>query len=165
MPWSSDVLRREALAEISEIHPRTILDVGAGAGTYRRLWPEGHWTAVEVWEPYVNKFNLRSLYDKVIVGDVQSVDLGGPYDLVIAGDVLEHVTDPSGLFERLRHIASFVLVQVPLGHWPQGEVDGNPYEAHVAEVDLEALLQWPGVVRHYAAGGIGLVIANGVTSG
>lgn len=164
MPTSSDAVRPQALAEIASLSPRTILDIGAGAGTWRRLHPHGRWTAVEVWEPYVDRYGLRSLYDDVIVGDARTVDLGGPYDLAIAGDVLEHVPDPLALFQRLRGVADHVVVQIPVVHWPQGEVDGNPHEAHVAEVDAEGLAGWPGVFRTYFADGIGLAVATGFTT-
>ena len=164
MPTSADSVRPQALAEIAAIDPQTVLDIGAGVGTWHRLRPQGTWTAVEIWEPYVHKYGLRNLYDTVILGDAREVDLGGPYDLAIAGDVLEHVPDPEGLFNRLRSVARYVLVQIPVVHWPQGEVDGNPHEAHVAEVDAEMLAGWPGVLRTYVVDGIGLAIATGLTS-
>lgn len=163
MPNSADSVRPQALAEIAAINPQTVLDIGAGAGTWRRLCPQGTWTAVEIWEPYVHTYGLRDLYDKVILGDAREVDLAGPYDLAIAGDVLEHVPDPQALFNRLREVATYVLVQIPVIHWPQGEVDGNPYEAHVAEVDAEMLAGWPGVLRTCVVDGIGLAIAAGLT--
>ena len=161
MPTSVDWLRPQALEEIAEIDPQTVLDIGAGAGMWRQAYPHGTWTAVEIWEPYVHTYGLRELYDNVILGDAREVNLCGPYDLAIAGDVLEHVPDPLALFNRLREVASFVLVQIPVIHWPQDEVDGNPYEAHVADVDLETLQSWPGVLRTYEVGGIGLAVATG----
>jgi trans-aconitate methyltransferase len=162
MPTSVEWLRPEALAEITAINPQTILDIGAGAGMWRRSYPYGTWTAVEIWEPYVERFALHNLYDTVILGDARHVDLGGTYDLVIAGDVLEHVPDPLALFNRLREVASYVLVQMPVIHWPQDAVQGNPYEVHVADVDLETLQSWPGVLRTYVAYGMGLAIATGL---
>lgn len=162
MPTSVSWLRPQALSEIETIQPQTILDIGAGAGMWRRSYPHGTWTAVEIWEPYVERFALRNLYDNVIVGDAQHVDLGGPYDLAIAGDVLEHTLDPLALFNRLREVASWVLVQIPVIHWPQDAVEGNPYEVHISEVDLTTIQWWPGMLRTYEFNGMGLGIATGL---
>ena len=53
-----------------------VLDIGAGSGTYRNLFPDlgKHWTAVEIWGPYVEKYGLKDLYDSVIVGDARTVN-------------------------------------------------------------------------------------------
>jgi SAM-dependent methyltransferase len=51
----------------------------------------------------------------------------GLYDVIVAGDILEHVTDPAGLLTSIRRHLSpggEVLVSVPnFGHWyPRGRV-------------------------------------------
>jgi len=161
MPWSSGAVRLLALDHISYLDPATVLDIGAGAGTWRNWWPHGVWTAVEIWEPYVERFELRTRYHHVIVGDAQTVDLGGPYDLAILGDVLEHTSNPLALYERVRAVAGCVVVQVPLGYWPQGEEEGNPYETHLSTISPDEVRNWPGVKFFYEKDQIGLLIAEG----
>ena len=74
-----------------------VLDIGAGEGTYakflRQIHPAADWVGVEIWGPYVRKYALESLYDKVVIADARYVDYGllGKFDLGLAGDVLEHM--------------------------------------------------------------------------
>lgn len=145
MPYSFDVLRDDAAEHFNRVAPRTCLDVGAGAGVWQSVYPAAAWTAVEIHEPYVERFGLLDRYSRVIVGDARHVDLGGPYDVAVLGDVLEHVPDPVGLYQRVRKVARRVIVQVPIGEWPQGESEGNPHEAHVSTIEVAELREWEGV--------------------
>lgn len=139
MPYSSTEGKDAALAWYEEIRPRTVIDVGAGSGTYARAlhgnspW-RGRWAAVEAWEPYVDRYELHGLYDAVVVADARR--LVAPFfraDLVIAGDVLEHMprADAVRLLDAFRAHAAHLIVSVPVLHLDQGDVYGNPYERHV----------------------------------
>ena len=117
-----------------------ILDVGCGQGTYWTLALQSHKSfeidAVEIWEPYIEQFNLREKYDRVFVDDIRGwseEDFAG-YDLVIFGDVLEHMshTESVGVWHRA-HSAKYGLISVPVIHYPQGAYGGNPYEIHIQE--------------------------------
>lgn len=117
---------------------RTFLDVGAGAGTWLTVvkpwFPDTRWTAVEVHAPYVERFALADRYDDVILGDARTLPLH-TYDVVILGDVLEHLTrdDAVELVTVARAAARVaVIASLPLGEYPQGEWQGNPHEAHLA---------------------------------
>lgn len=162
MPWSSGALRAIGVEHINALDPATILDVGAGAGTWQTWWRRGEWTAVEIWEPYIERFGLADRYARVLLGDARALDLGGPYDLAICGDVLEHVECPLSLFQRIRTVARQLLVQVPVGVWPQGPEEGNPYEAHVVTLTRAEVEQWPGVRHVYEQDGIVLLVADGL---
>lgn len=139
MPYSDVEGKDAALAWYEEIQPRTVIDIGAGCGTYagavraRSPWL-ARWTAVEAWGPYVPRFDLRGLYDAVVVADARR--LVGPFyraDLVIAGDVLEHMprADAVRLLGKVRTNAANLIVSVPVLHLDQGAVYGNPFEMHV----------------------------------
>ena len=69
MPTSSRENAPWALDRIIQSDAQTILDVGAGKGTYaselRAIGYTGHITGSEVWPPYVELFGLRDLYDTV----------------------------------------------------------------------------------------------------
>lgn len=165
MPWSSGVLRAIGIEHITALNPRTILDVGAGAGTWQTWYRDARWTAIEVWEPYIKQYGLRDRYVKVIRGDARWCELGGPYDLAIIGDVLEHVEGPLYLYERIRGVARSVLVQIPVGYWPQGEEEDNPYEAHVSMFTADELRSWPGIEHFYEKDGIVLFVSKGLITG
>jgi len=124
---------------IERLAPGVVVDIGAGEGTYARLardvTPDCRWIAVEAWAPYIPEYGLWHLYDWVIVADVRHFD---PYtivrrpDLVIVGDVLEHMTqlEARGVLARLKAWAHHILVSVPLVHHDQNDVGGNWFEIH-----------------------------------
>jgi len=117
-----------------------IMDVGAGQGKYRLLlrdYPD--FDACEVWEPTAREEHLDELYRHVFVRDF--VDLtattwwsDGRYDLVIMGDVLEHmsVTDAQLVLLRTRSFGADVVVVVPYDY-PQDEEGGNVYQRHIQD--------------------------------
>lgn len=111
-----------------------ILDVGAGAGKYRDLLHDYPYVdAVEAHEPYVIRYELDSRYRRVFVEDVLDMraDVFGQYDLVILGDVLEHLTveDAQALLEMIARYRCAVLVAVPF-NYEQDAVDGVGWEVH-----------------------------------
>lgn len=126
----------------SSIRFRQVHDVGAGTGVMARivkpLLPGARWRAYEAWAPYVDDYRLRTLYDEVVIGDVRRMDWTTQpgADLACPGDVLEHMsayharTLVADLLERCR----ICLLSIPIGHWPQGAVGGNPFERH-ADID------------------------------
>lgn len=139
MPTSDTEGKEWARGVIAGLAPQTVVDVGPGEGTYARLarevTPGCRWIGVEAWGPYVTEYGLFDAYDWVIVADVRHLD---PYtvvrqpDLVILGDVLEHMTqlEARGVLARMRDWAHHVLVSVPLAHHDQDAVAGNWYEIH-----------------------------------
>lgn len=119
----------------------SILDVGAGQGKYRLLltvYPRVD--ACEVWEPTVEREGLRQLYRDVFVRDVADLVASGSwgdvlaYDLVIMGDVLEHMSRDVArrVLERIAAIGADVVVVVPF-MYPQDEEDGNVYQRHIQD--------------------------------
>lgn len=150
MPTSDKQGKFLAKALINQANPSTIWDIGPGEGTYYYLledhgpdneWFSGNfynWVAVEIWPQYIHDYNLREMYDTVYDEDVRNV--GFPEernyineDLIIFGDVLEHMPedDARELILRAKKSFRYILVSIPIVHAPQGEVNGNPYEAHV----------------------------------
>lgn len=109
-----------------------VLDVGAGCGTYSWLLPEYRMDAVEIWEPYVVKYNLHHKYRRVFVTDALSyLRVCQPYRLIILGDVLEHlsVADSQELLRLCFDRSPEGVASLPL-MMSQGEYEGNPYEIH-----------------------------------
>lgn len=122
----------------------TIIDIGAGRGTYINLVKESNklclnssWIAIEAWEPYIQQFKLKSRYNRVISSDVRKVDWSqfNKVDVVIAGDVLEHMSkqDAISLVENVLKVSKYLVISIPIVHFPQDEIAGNPFEVHVKD--------------------------------
>lgn len=118
--------------------PVRVTDLGAGAGMWRDAFQgrgRARWVAVEKWEPYVARYRLAERYDDVVVADARDYVAEnppyGPGDLLIAGDVLEHMPqiDAEALLRRCTF--GHTLVSVPVIHYEQGALEGNPHEAHL----------------------------------
>lgn len=146
MPYSDGQGKDVALGWYTAIRPATVVDIGAGAGAYARLMRPahaGHWTAVEAWEPYAGRFDLVDHYNEIRIADAR--DLGPDAfaaDLVIAGDVLEHMTHDEArqLLARIRAAAGNLIVSVPILHLDQDAVYGNPFERHIDHWTFEQML-------------------------
>lgn len=131
---------------VTEFGPnvQTVLDLGVGNGTYHRLFTRkspalknAHWIGIEAWEPYIREFDLLTRYNKIINADIRVVDFTtlGKIDLVFAGDVLEHMTKEEAVkvVDDLLKVSKRIIVSIPIVHYPQGEEEGNPYEAHIKD--------------------------------
>lgn len=116
---------------------KSILDVGTGRGTYSDLLREhvDKIYGVEAWEPYIEEFGLLTKYDRLVLGDVRDLDWKRDVDLVIFGDILEHMSkeDSIKVWENMSSIARWGMVSVPIIHYPQGAEFGNPFEVHVQD--------------------------------
>lgn len=130
-----------------------LLDVGACDGKWRELLPEYTMDAVEIFEPYARK--LKG-YRNVFVMDVAEIEYDW-YDLVIFGDVVEHMTveQAQTVLEYAKGHCRDMVVAVPW-LYEQGEVDGNKWQAHL-QSDLTPELfaeRYPGFeVLHDTANG------------
>lgn len=119
-----------------EIWPLNILDVGAGAGKRADLLKDYYETidAVEIWSPYIKEFGLESKYDYVDNCNIMNVDNDyfDCYDLVILGDIFEHLSieDATKLLTRLEN--KIVFIMIPF-NCPQWECYGNIYETHLQD--------------------------------
>ena len=144
MPFSSDsgkAYTKKLLQKIIKYDPKPegykVLDVGIGSGTYSNLYRSlipGEWSGIEIWAPYVEKYNLKEKYDILFRDDVRRMSFR-TYDIAFLGDVVEHMTKEeavSTVTNLLEHI-TYVFISIPIVHYPQGEFDSNPYEAHIKD--------------------------------
>lgn len=117
--------------------PKRILDVGCGYGKYSVLLreyldPDPIIDGVEAWEPYVDNHNLRNLYTKLYVSDVLDLpqETLDQYDLVMMGDVIEHIEKEPAI-ELLKRIRGWIIIATPFDHFHTDE-GLPPTEAHVS---------------------------------
>lgn len=117
-----------------------ILDVGACWGKYRYLLPEYRMMdACEVWLPYVVEEDLPRMYRHVTVADIcdyVNMPSWRSYDVVIMGDVFEHIERARAkpMLEKVLETCGDVIVVVPY-LYEQGPEHGNPHQCHL-QADL-----------------------------
>lgn len=108
----------------------TILDVGAGSGTYKKLLDDYKMDAVEVFEPNIEEYKLKELYEHVFNTDIKDFTYDY-YDLIIFGDIIEHlnVKEATEVLKYAYNHSKEVIVAVPY-LYKQGIEYGNEYEIH-----------------------------------
>lgn len=109
-----------------------ILDVGAGCGTYWELLKNSfkYIDAVEIFQPNIIKYNLKSKYHRVYNADITRFKYNY-YDIIIFGDIIEHldIEEAKKVLEYAYNHCKEMIVAVPY-ELEQDEVDGNIYEIH-----------------------------------
>lgn len=158
-PWAEELMML--------LQPETVLDVGPGAGAYgqiaQRIPSVKAIEAVEVWEYYIAEYSLNTIYSKIHIGDVRDHN-NFKYDLVIFGDVLEHMSraDALRVYTAALKQAKNVLFSIPIIHVPQGPYAGNPYEEHVEDdwKHEEILEFFPGIKEFRQYRVTGMYLAN-----
>jgi SAM-dependent methyltransferase len=158
VPSSSHFHISKMVDWITQIQPKSVLDVGVGFGKWGFLAREyldvsagryapADWQVriegVEAFPEYATPL-YSYIYDQVHYGDVREVIGSLPdYDLVIIGDVIEHFTKKEGreLLNKLRTKARFVLLSSPTVFFQQ-EMFGNEYETHRSFWTVRDFAEW-----------------------
>jgi SAM-dependent methyltransferase len=107
---------------------RRVLEVGCGEGAfaaaYRERHPGGEYVGIELHAPAAAQ--ARSRVDRLIAGDFELIDDGdiadgAPFDLIIMGDVLEHLRDTDAALAKVHRLLArqghFVLCVPNIAHW------------------------------------------------
>lgn len=162
MPVSTTGHISHCLQYILRINPTSVLDVGCGFGLWgflcrmhldvanERVSPE-NWRiridGIEYFEPYIQA-HQRALYSSIRIGDIRNLaDSLDSYDLIIAGDVIEHLEheDAEIVLDRLYAKArKAFLVCIPLGQgWEHPACHGNPQELHRSVWRIEDFDPYP----------------------
>jgi len=109
-----------------------ILDVGPGRGTYGQLLKNNFVIdCVEIFPRYITDYNLSEIYNKIFISDILDFDYS-KYELIIMGDILEHLSllSAQNLINDMCDKNIKVIVAVPY-NYIQGEWGGNIYETHL----------------------------------
>ena len=117
----------------------SILDVGAGSGTYYHLLGSDYkWSAVEIWHDAA--LYLQQFYTTVYEINIKDFEYTQHYDLIMFGDILEHLTvaDAQSVLEKANQHACYIMVGVPY-NYQQGALYGNNYEQHL-QPDLTPII-------------------------
>lgn len=169
MPSSTYKIINQTVENILKINPTSVLDIGVGFGKYGFLCREyletwndrvfpNQWKiqvdGVEIFQKYTELDHNKEIYNNIYVGDMVEVLPDLPkYDLIIAMDVIEHVSKEEGeeLLFNLAHTArKAVIINVPTGNWLGNKVvANNPAEAHQAIWTKEDLEKYGKNFRSY----------------
>jgi len=138
---------------VRQLQPHSILDIGVGFGKWGHLFREytdivqseldpsryrrENWQTriegIEGFAPYITPLH-EYLYDEIHIGDVCSVlPRLGRYDVIFAGDVIEHLEKAAGIDlvkECLRHADRGVIFSTPAVYVDQPVVCDNELEIH-----------------------------------
>lgn len=149
----------EAFVESVRIsESQSFLDVGVGNGKWGFLFREyadvwngrfvrESWTSVvdgiEIYPPYISE-HQRAIYSNIHIGDAcDIVPTLGEYDMVYAGDVIEHIEKGSAVTlirsccQRARKL---VLLSIPIGReWLGPRPWDNKHEDHVSSWEAAEL--------------------------
>jgi SAM-dependent methyltransferase len=142
MPGNWGYLSNDIYNYITNTYPNnfSVLDVGCGHGHYSKLLKSyfnvNNFDGVEIWEPYIKQYDLYNLYTNIYNVNILNFDFKY-YDLIIMGDILEHLSREDGteIIKSLSKKCSELLVIVPY-YLPQGICENNPYEIHL-QPDLD----------------------------
>lgn len=149
MPSSVEEGKDWSIKEVLKRSHVTVLDIGPGVGTYSKLLRKHvqRMDAVEVFKPYVTKYNLESQYDSVTVANFLDFETDMHYDWIILGDVLEHFNDEDAklAYKKAQGLADYILLSCPDGEFEQGTVEGNVHETHLSTYTYDQVKSWPGV--------------------
>jgi 2-polyprenyl-3-methyl-5-hydroxy-6-metoxy-1,4-benzoquinol methylase len=104
--------------------PERALDVGCSTGYLAQRLVERGARVVGIEADPVAAEEARAVCEEVLVGDVESLELAFPpqsFDLVLCGDLLEHLRDPGAFLERtrplLRPAGRLVLTTPNVANW------------------------------------------------
>lgn len=144
------------LSNALRLQPKTVLDVGAGFGKLGfllreylegwkdRVFPE-QWrvriTALEGFERYAALPWYEIVYDTIIEQDIRTFKPTSMYDLVVFGDVIEHLekADAQQAVARIRAKARAAIISLPIGDGWLGNtvVAGNDLEKHRSSWEIK----------------------------
>ncbi len=184
MPSSVDEGKVEAIEMLDRLgileKTWTVLDVGAGMGTWFH-WlsphlPGAEWDAIEVWQDWIDRYNILTLYDHVFAEDARTIDtakLRLSYDLLVFGDVLEHmsIAEAQTVVHRLR--GKVALLSIPMAgglyeHQTEKMHDYGtgedfpdcPYERHLSSWTPELVKESFNVVDNWVSPNMGVFVVQ-----
>lgn len=125
-----------------------ILDVGFGAGIYGKILRAFYYQNIDGLDVYgenIEEMGLDKIYDNIFIENILDFDFDF-YDLIIMGDVLEHIDlkEAKKLLSRFinNNKCDHVIVSIPY-EYEQDEVYGNKHEKHLqSEVTAEYMEEY-----------------------
>lgn len=141
MPYSDDRTNEKFLEIIKSIQQiKTFLDLGCGAGKcgkiVKSVYPQSSGIGLDAVPAYQHTYQLNSVYNEFVSSDLCDYifsNLDRWWDLVVFGDVLEHLKKSKGIdvLNALSYMTSNIIVVYPDGY-KQGALEGHEEERHLS---------------------------------
>ena len=103
---------------------KRVLDVGCSSGYLARPLVENGCTVIGIDQDEQAAEAAREVCEEVLVGDVETLELPfprGSFDVVLCGDLIEHLRDPEALLRRMRPLLKpdglLVLTTPNVANW------------------------------------------------
>ena len=114
---------------------RELLDMGCGRNSpVYSLFAGRYMVGVELFRPYILESRNTGIHSEYIMADIRSAEfVPDSFDVVLAWDVLEHLTKEEGyqLICKMEKIAkNRVVIFTPNGYISQSEYDENTLQTH-----------------------------------
>jgi trans-aconitate methyltransferase len=144
------------IEQIKEIKPLVVYDAGVGDGFYgqliRYMYPETpiHLVGIELNSKWLNHCQQLNIYTQLYLADIAKYlgnDVTG--DLIIFGDVLEHLNKPEMEYTLEQAVSKFkwVIINGPVGFQEQTHED--PEELHRCGITKEADLSKYNIIEYH----------------
>jgi hypothetical protein len=147
MPHSSGEFDDLIVKQLVALNPKSILDIGAGAGKYGKLLktalPNCVIDAVEPTQKYIDEYGLSSIYSTIYTMNIEEYLENNPkhtYEVVIIGDMLEHLYRSRVIdyLDFLLYKSNWIVCVWPT-NYRQDDIENNGYECHRSNFKLNDL--------------------------
>ena len=147
MPFSFDDFNEFYKETIQFIQPKTILDVGPGAGKHgiltKNTLPSSIIDCVEPTSSYLEQYKLNDLYNSIYQTDIKTYINENPrktYDMVIFSDILEHMfrSEVFDVLDFFSYRSEWIFVAWPI-NLRQDDWEGNKYEVHKSNFTISEI--------------------------
>ena len=115
-----------------------VLDVGFGSGVYGKLLRTFYYKnidGIDIFDKNLEEFSLDLIYDNIYIENILEFDFEF-YDLIIMGDVLEHIEMEAAKKLLTKFIeekkCKHIIVSIPFES-KQDEIHGNVHEIHLQD--------------------------------
>lgn len=125
----------------------SLLDVGCGSDSPVKYFSKKikRVIGVDGFQPSIDKSKAAGIHTEYVFMNVMDLDKHFPersVDVVVASDLIEHLTKEDGLklMAMMEKIAiKKVIIFTPNGFLPQGEYDGNKYQVHLSGWEIDEM--------------------------
>lgn len=129
--------KKEVCQYLKTLNPTgaSALDIGAGAGIYGELLSDHYFMyALEIFPPTYEYLKKSKHYRYVYLDDIRTFNFINGFDLIIMGDVLEHLSieDAKKVIEKCSKYCTYLMVAIPY-NYKQGAINGNVAEIHLQD--------------------------------